>query len=76
MALNNPSQRHDAGNPLQEPEGNVNAEEDPQHHPQGEIEPIWEGASDGAENVARRTPIMVTPWVARIPPEKYLTPKG
>ena len=64
MALDNVPQRHDAGNPLHTPEGNVNAEADPPRQPEGEIEPIWEGASDGMENVARRTPIVVTPGVA------------
>jgi len=65
MALDNPPQRHDADNPPYEPEGNVNAKADPPHPLQGETEPIWEGASDGTENVARRTPIVVTPGVAQ-----------
>jgi len=65
MALDNEPHGHDAGNPPHEPEGNVNAEADPPRQPQGEIEPIWEGASDGTENVARRTPIVVTPGVAQ-----------
>ena len=39
-------------------------QQDPPQHPEGEINPIWEGASDGTENVARRTPIVVTPGVA------------
>jgi len=65
MALDNEPHGHDAGNPPHEPERNVTAEADPPRQPQGEIEPIWEGASDGTENVARRTPIVVTPGVAQ-----------
>ncbi len=40
-----------------------------------EIEPIWEGASDGTENVARRTPIVVTPGVAQYTPRQTPDPQ-
>ena len=65
MALDNEPYRLDAKNPPREPKRNVNAEADPPHSPQGEIEPIWGGAFDGLEYVARRTPIVVTPGLAQ-----------
>ena len=61
-------ERRDAGNPQRESgqeEHPEHPDPDPTHNTDIPMDPIWEGAADGRENVARRTPIMATPQVAQ-----------
>ena len=75
ITLDEPHQDQDAGtSPREHGEATPNTQ-NPPHHTQGEIDPIWVGASHVTENVARRTPIVVTLGVAQYTTREVSDPK-